>query len=101
MMGKQWRHSLIRGVEVTTLFVTHDQEEALTMSDRIVVMRAGQIEQVGTPGEIYDAPSTPFVARFIGWCSLLNGTVDEDGIFTSTSGCVQKARGGQGLAQPS
>ncbi|MDA9455976.1 spermidine/putrescine ABC transporter ATPase [Bradyrhizobium sp. CCBAU 21359] len=77
---------VIRGVDVTTLFVTHDQEEALTMSDRIVVMNAGQIEQVGTPGEIYEAPSTSFVAKFIGWCSLLNGIVDADGVFTSGGG---------------
>ncbi|MGY4167681.1 ABC transporter ATP-binding protein [Bradyrhizobium sp. USDA 4529] len=77
---------VIREVDVTTLFVTHDQEEALTMSDRIVVMNAGQVEQVGTPGEIYEAPSTSFVAKFIGWCSLLNGAVDIDGIFTSGAG---------------
>lgn len=77
---------VIRGVDVTTLFVTHDQEEALTMSDRIVVMNAGQVEQVGTPGEIYEAPATPFVAKFIGWCSLLNGTVDAGGTFTSGAG---------------
>lgn len=95
---------VIRGVEVTTLFITHDQEEALTMLDRIVVMRAVQVEQVGTPGEIYEAPSTPFVARFIGWCSLLNGTVDEVGIFTSTSGLrpkgAWKARPGTAVVKP-
>lgn len=77
---------VVRSVNVTTLFVTHDQEEALTMSDRIVVMNAGQIEQVGTPGEIYEAPSTPFVAKFIGWCSLLKGAVGADGDFTSSAG---------------
>lgn len=77
---------VVRRVNVTTLFVTHDQEEALTMSDRIVVMNAGQVEQVGTPGEIYEAPSTSFVAKFIGWCSLLNGCVGTDGTFTSTAG---------------
>ncbi|UFW51271.1 MULTISPECIES: ABC transporter ATP-binding protein [Bradyrhizobium] len=77
---------VVRGVDVTTLFVTHDQEEALTMSDRIVVMNAGQVEQVGTPGEIYEAPATSFVASFIGWCSLLQGTVGADGAFTSTAG---------------
>lgn len=77
---------VVRSVNVTTLFVTHDQEEALTMSDRIVVMNAGQVEQIGTPGEIYEAPSTPFVAKFIGWCSLLTGTVGTDGSFTSSAG---------------
>jgi putative spermidine/putrescine transport system ATP-binding protein len=77
---------VIRGVDVTTLFVTHDQEEALTLSDRIVVMNAGKIEQVGTPGEIYEAPATSFVANFIGWCSVLKGVVGTDGAFTSASG---------------
>lgn len=77
---------VIRGVNVTTLFVTHDQEEALTMSDRIIVMNAGQVEQIGTPGEIYEQPATSFVAKFIGWCSLLNGNVGSDGTFTSIAG---------------
>lgn len=77
---------VVRKVDVTTLFVTHDQEEALTMSDRIVIMNAGKVEQVGTPGEIYEAPSTSFVAKFIGWCSLLSGAVATDGAFTSSAG---------------
>ncbi|MBB4423921.1 putative spermidine/putrescine transport system ATP-binding protein [Bradyrhizobium sp. CIR48] len=77
---------VVRSVNVTTLFVTHDQEEALTMSDRIVVMNAGKVEQIGTPGEIYETPATPFVAKFIGWCSLLKGAVDDSGAFTSTAG---------------
>ncbi|RXH33365.1 spermidine/putrescine ABC transporter ATPase [Bradyrhizobium nanningense] len=77
---------VVRRVGVTTLFVTHDQEEALTMSDRIVVMNAGQVEQIGTPGEIYEAPATAFVAKFIGWCSLLKGAVGSDGAFTSSAG---------------
>jgi putative spermidine/putrescine transport system ATP-binding protein len=51
---------------VTFLYVTHDQEEALAMSDRVAVMSAGRIEQIGTPREIYDRPATPFVADFIG-----------------------------------
>ena len=53
-------------VGVTFVYVTHDQEEALAMSDRVAVMTAGRIEQVGTPREIYDSPSSPFVADFIG-----------------------------------
>lgn len=77
---------VIRAVNVTTLFVTHDQEEALTMSDRIVVMNGGLVEQVGTPSEIYETPATSFVAKFIGWCSLLKGMVGSDGAFTSTAG---------------
>ena len=49
------------------IFVTHDQGEALAMADRIVVMRAGEIEQVGTPEQIYDAPASAFVADFVGF----------------------------------
>ncbi|HEX3347068.1 MAG TPA: ABC transporter ATP-binding protein, partial [Acetobacteraceae bacterium] len=58
-------------VGITFIFVTHDQHEALTMSDRIAVMRAGRIEQVGTPQEIYERPTTRFVADFIGETNLL------------------------------
>lgn len=60
---------------ITFVFVTHDQEEALTMSDRIGVMNKGYLEQVGTPAEIYERPSTRFVAEFIGETNLLNGKV--------------------------
>jgi spermidine/putrescine transport system ATP-binding protein len=60
---------------VTFIFVTHDQEEALTMSDRVAVMNNGVLEQVGTPNEIYDHPSTPFVAEFIGETNLIPGIV--------------------------
>lgn len=59
-------------IGVTTIMVTHDQEEALTMADRIVVMNHGVIEQVGTPSEIYDNPASPFVANFIGAMNFLD-----------------------------
>ncbi|UZQ55631.1 ABC transporter ATP-binding protein [Trichothermofontia sichuanensis B231] len=61
---------------VTFVMVTHDQEEALSLSDRIAVMNGGQIEQIGTPHEIYQQPATPFVADFIGDTNLLQGRVD-------------------------
>ena len=64
-----------REIGITFVFVTHDQEEALTMSDRIAVMRAGRLEQLGDPEEIYEAPATPFVARFIGIANLLPAEV--------------------------
>ena len=64
---------LQRDVGVTTIYVTHDQEEALTMSDRVAVMRAGRVEQVGAPREIYETPRTVFVAGFIGNTNLLAG----------------------------
>ncbi|MPY38157.1 ABC transporter ATP-binding protein [Streptomyces adustus] len=62
-----------REVGITFVFVTHDQEEALTMSDRIAVFHQGRIEQVGTPAEIYERPATPFVASFVGTSNLLEG----------------------------
>jgi putative spermidine/putrescine transport system ATP-binding protein len=62
-----------REVGITFVFVTHDQEEALTMSDRIAVFNAGRIEQVGTPAEVYEKPATRFVAGFVGTSNLLEG----------------------------
>ncbi|MEB3359953.1 MAG: ABC transporter ATP-binding protein [Synechococcales bacterium] len=61
---------------VTFVMVTHDQEEALSLSDRIAVMHEGQIEQIGTPSEIYDYPQTPFVADFIGDTNLFRGRIE-------------------------
>lgn len=61
---------------VTFVMVTHDQEEALSLSDRIAVMNAGKIEQIGSPSEIYEAPKTPFVADFIGDTNLFQGRVE-------------------------
>jgi spermidine/putrescine ABC transporter ATP-binding subunit len=68
---------LQRQVGITTIFVTHDQEEALTLSDRLVVMNAGRIEQVGAPVELYRQPRTAFVARFLGHPNFLVGEVVE------------------------
>jgi putative spermidine/putrescine transport system ATP-binding protein len=62
-------------VGITTLFVTHDQEEALAIADRVGVMRQGRIEQLGPPTEIYSRPATPFVAEFVGLSNRLAGTV--------------------------
>ena len=67
--------ALQRKLGITTIFVTHDQEEALSISDRIVVMNAGAIEQVGSPSEIYDRPRTRFVASFVGTLNTLQGVV--------------------------
>jgi putative spermidine/putrescine transport system ATP-binding protein len=71
----------IRGVQrelgITTIYVTHDQEEALSMSDRIVVMNEGRVEQVGTPFEIYNYPRTRFVASFVGTLNILPGRVTD------------------------
>ncbi|GAB3438810.1 ABC transporter ATP-binding protein [Streptomonospora sediminis] len=64
-----------REVGITFVYVTHDQSEALTMSDRIAVMNGGRVEQLGTPAEIYERPATRFTAGFIGTSNLLSGTV--------------------------
>ena len=66
-------------VGITFIFVTHDQEEALTMSDKIVVMSDGIIQQAGTPSEIYDHPVNEFVARFIGTTNIVDGVIAGDG----------------------
>jgi iron(III) transport system ATP-binding protein len=68
--------SLQQRVGITTILVTHDQEEALSMADRIVVMKEGQIEQIGTPDEVYTRPATPFVADFVGRTNLLPARAD-------------------------
>ena len=65
-------------VGITFIFVTHDQEEALTMSDKIVVMNAGEIQQIGTPTEIYRTPVNEFVAKFIGETNIIDGVMLED-----------------------
>lgn len=75
-------------LKTTTVYVTHDQVEAMTMADRIVVMNAGNIEQVGTPMELYDQPKTLFVASFIGSPAMntIKGTLSPSGNFKSESG---------------
>lgn len=83
---------------ITFVFVTHDQEEALTMSDRIAVMQDGKILQVGTPREIYNHPVNRFVADFIGETNFLTGKV-ESGKVRLSSGEVLAADGAQGLAE--
>jgi len=86
-----------REVGITFIYVTHDQEEALTMSDRIAVMNAGNVEQIGTPTEIYDRPSTVFVASFIGQANLWPGRQERsDGGYADLSvlGTTLRARAG-------
>jgi spermidine/putrescine transport system ATP-binding protein len=73
-----------REVGITFLYVTHDQEEALAMSDRIAVMDAGVVQQFGPPEEIYETPTKTFVAGFIGVSNLIPATVDGDGVRLSS-----------------
>jgi len=72
--------ALQRRLGVTTILVTHDQEEAMSVSDRLVVLNKGHIEQVGTPKEVYREPATSFVAGFIGRSTEVDGTVESDGV---------------------
>ncbi|MBA1158378.1 ABC transporter ATP-binding protein [Microvirga mediterraneensis] len=90
--------SLHQRLRATSIYVTHDQVEAMTMADRIVVMNAGRIEQVGTPMELYDRPANVFVANFIGSpaINLLPGRMGQNGRFTTSGGAslpVQSAVG--------
>ena len=82
-------------VGITFVFVTHDQEEALTMSDRIAVMDHGKLLQVGTPEQIYERPSNRFVADFIGRTNLLDGTVESDDVVCLANGARVPVRSGQ------
>jgi putative spermidine/putrescine transport system ATP-binding protein len=72
---RQEIRAIQRQLGITTVYVTHDQEEALSLSDRVVVMSQGRMEQVGTPFQIYNTPSTEFVARFVGTLNILPGRV--------------------------
>jgi len=73
---RRWLRRLHDEVHVTSVFVTHDQEEAMEVADRIVVMNEGRIEQVGSPDEVYDHPATPFVLKFLGDVNLFHGRLD-------------------------
>jgi ABC-type Fe3+/spermidine/putrescine transport system ATPase subunit len=68
-------HDLIRRIGITTVLVTHEQEEAFDIADRVAVLRSGRLEQVGTPDELYGTPANPFVAGFVGRASTLEGVV--------------------------
>ncbi len=73
--ARTWVKELQRTLGLTTIFVTHDQDEALSMSDRVVVMSAGRVQQIGTPEEVYRSPANRFVAEFVGRVNLIDGVV--------------------------
>ncbi len=73
---RRWLRRLHEEVHVTSVFVTHDQEEALEVSDRVVIMNEGRVEQSGTPEEVYEHPATPFVYGFLGDVNLFHGRID-------------------------
>ena len=94
---RRWLRSLHEEIHVTSVFVTHDQEEALEVADRVVVMDKGRIEQIGTPAEVYDSPATAFVHGFIGESIVLPVEV-HDGVIRlgDTPLNIAAERGGSG-----
>ena len=77
---RRWLRELHDELHVTSLFVTHDQEEALEVADRVVLMNAGKVEQIGTPAEVYDQPASAFVQSFLGSVNLFRGRVAGQGL---------------------
>jgi spermidine/putrescine transport system ATP-binding protein len=94
--------ALQRQVGITFVFVTHDQEEALSLSDRVVVLQGGQVEQIGAPREIYERPASRFVAEFVGGSNWLDGVVssrlDEASVFALVEGAACVVRCGRAVA---
>jgi sulfate transport system ATP-binding protein len=77
---RRWLRRLHDEIHLTSVFVTHDQEEALEVSDQVVVMNEGQVEQIGTPTDVYDHPATPFVYSFLGDVNLFRGRLQHGGM---------------------
>jgi len=78
-------HALLKEIKVPAVFITHDQEEALELGDRIAVINAGRIEQIGTPDEVYNKPETEYVATFLGAANLLLGVVNRGAVAIGTA----------------
>ena len=99
---RRWLRRLHANLAVTTVFVTHDQEEALELADRVVLMDAGRIEQVGTPAEVYDRPRSPFVYHFLGHANLFDAEVRDGrtriGTVELSSGAAPAATAGAVVA---
>jgi iron(III) transport system ATP-binding protein len=95
--------ALLRSLETTAVFVTHDQEEAFVIGDSIAVMREGEILQVGTPSDIYDMPASPWIARFVGEANVLDATFGRTGAATvvgSIAGQFPDHGAGQVMLRP-
>ena len=95
---RRWLRRLHDELHVTSVFVTHDQEEAFEVSDRVVLMNAGRVEQVGTPEEIYQQPRTRFIATFLGRADFLSATVTRDGLLTEIGRIAQRVPLAEGTA---
>ncbi len=97
-LSLRWElRKLSRDLKITTLHVTHDQEEAMSVADRIMVIRSGRILQVGTPDEVYNRPVSPFVANFLGQANFIEGTV----VSSEDATLVKDIYGREFRAQPS
>ncbi len=79
---RRWLRKLHDDIQITSIFVTHDQEEALEVADRVVIMNNGKIEQIGTPEEVYHSPATPFVYDFLGKVNLFHGRVQKGSLIS-------------------
>ena len=95
-------HSLLKQIKVPAIFITHDQEEALELGDRIAVINAGRIEQIGTPDQVYNRPETEYVATFLGAANLLMGVVSRGRVEIGTATIpaqteTEKIRDGQAI----
>ena len=103
---RRWLRRLHDEIRVTSVFVTHDQEEALEVSDRVVVMNKGRIEQVGTPEEVFERPKTPFVMGFLGNVNMFHGRVESGRahlgplLVDYPDHADEKPRPAQGFARP-
>jgi sulfate/thiosulfate transport system ATP-binding protein len=82
---RRWLRQLHDEIHITSVFVTRDQEEALEVADRVVVMNNGRIERVGSPDEVYNQPATPFVYQFLGNVNLFHGRIDEGRAYINTT----------------
>ena len=85
---RRWLRQLHDEIHVTSVFVTHDQEEALEVSDRVVLMNKGKVEQIGAPDVVYDHPATPFVASFLGSVNLFHGRVEDGHLYVGEHALV-------------
>jgi sulfate transport system ATP-binding protein len=102
---RRWLRRLHDEMDVTTVFVTHDQEEAFEVSDQVVIMDHGKIEQVGTPAEVFDHPASDFVLRFLGQVNVLHGTVANEraqvgGLTVDAPGLLGKERAARIYVRP-
>jgi sulfate transport system ATP-binding protein len=92
---RRWLRKLHDEIHITTLFVTHDQEEALEVADRVAILRAGRIEQIGTPEEIYDNPASAFVYDFLGNVNLFSGRLRDGAVMIGDASPEAAAAAGE------